>query len=193
MQNLTILNAAESMATGINDLGQIVGSYTLDRGGPWGVFFWDPNTGVRDIGVPKVGRPRMGHINNQGFVVGKFDASGDESFLSIWTREGGLRRVRPARGVPVQTDGLNNANRFIACTNRKKLVIRKFDIVPHIDSYLWDPNEGFMELAGRLGRTDVFEFFATGINDKGQILGVLRLTNQSYPFTVVLQPIPPRR
>ncbi len=192
MQGLTLANAYESIATGINDRGQIVGSYSAQLAGPWTVFLWDPNMGDRNIGPAKAGRASP-HINNQAFVVGKFDAASDMSILSLWTEQGGLRRVCPARGVSVQIDGLNNANCFVACTSGRKLMIRNLDIVPHIDSYLWDPNGGFTELANCLERADVFEFFALGINDKGQIVGSLRLKGQPNPFIVVLQPIPSRR
>jgi hypothetical protein len=89
----------------------------------------------------------------------------------------------------VQTAGLNEDNRFLVCTERPRFALRAFASVLHLDSYLCDPDEGFLEIAGRLGRTDVLEFFATDINSAGQITGTLRLRNQPNPLGVVLQPV----
>lgn len=186
MQSLP-LQAAESMATGINDLGQIVGSRSERlMSGRWDAFLWDPNTGVQDLGTPGSHPASMCCINEQGFIVGRFD----DSVLSVRTREGPWRRLCPDKKAVVQIEGLNEANRFVACTHRQRFIPRELEKRTVIDSYLWDPEAGFTDLETCLGRTDVHEFFATDLNNEGQISGSLRLKKRSNPCGVLLRPIP---
>ncbi len=189
MQDLALLGNVESVATGINDRGQIVGSYAKQRIGPHTVFLWDPNTGIQDLGSTRMFAVRTCQINKQGFVVGRFGASGDENVLSTWTEKSGLQRLCPDRMTSAQVNGLNDADRVLVCTSQRRFMLREFCTLTHIDSYLWDPNGSFLEIASRLGRRDVFEFFATDINNQGQITGSLRLRRQPNPFGVVLTPI----
>jgi probable HAF family extracellular repeat protein len=178
-------SAAESMVTGINDLGQIIGSRAAQIMGPWTVFLWDPNAGLEDLGSPGSYPATLCDINNRGFIVGRFD----DNALSVRTREGPWRRLCPDRRAAVQIEGLTEANRILAVTHRQRFMMREFSRRTDLDSYVWDANDGFLEIAPRLGRKDVFEFFATGINDQGQIVGSLRLKNEPNPFGVVLTPI----
>jgi len=189
MRDLAMLGNVESVATGINDRGQIVGSYARHRAGPHTVFLWDPNAGIQDLGSTRTFAVRTCRINNRGFVVGRFGTSGDKNLLSTWTEESGLQRLCPDRMTSAQVNGLNDADRVLVCTSQRRFMLREFCTLSHIDSYLWDPDEGFREIGRHLGRRDVFEFFATDINNRGQIVGPLRLRKHPNPFGVVLTPI----
>jgi probable HAF family extracellular repeat protein len=186
MQDVPIPDAAETMATGINDMGQIVGSRCASLPGPWSVFLWDPNAGVQDLGSTGSRPTYACRINNQGFIVARFE----ECALSIRTREKAWRRLCPAANASIQIEGLDEASRFVALTDREQLVILELDRRTVLRSYLWAPEDGFTEISRCLELTDTIDFlFVRGINNRGQIAGMLKLKNQPNPVGVLLQPI----
>ena len=107
----------------------------------------------------------------------------------MWTAGTGAQRLHAPRGTWVQTAGLNDDNRFLVCTERPRFALRAFASVLHLNSYLCDPNGHVTDLASSLDLPDVYEFFATGINNQGQIIGLLRSDRYANPQGVVLVPI----
>ncbi|MEN6333159.1 MAG: hypothetical protein ABFE01_02800 [Phycisphaerales bacterium] len=190
MRDIPLPDTAESMATGINDLGQIVGSRCASLLGPWSVFLWDPNAGVQDLGSTGSRPTNECYINNQGFIVARLE----ECALSVRTREEAWRRLCPAGKAGIQIEGLDEAGRFAALTNRRQFVIRELCRLTVLRSFLWAPGEGFTEISGCLELADAVDFFfVRGINNKGQVVGSLKLRNRSYPVGVLLQPVPQHR
>lgn len=94
MRNLGDLpgGANESLALGMNDLGQVVGfsgASTGRRGS-----FWDPDGGIRNVGDLPAGPDSSiaRAINNHGQVVGdSHGVSGQRAFL--WDALSGMRSV----------------------------------------------------------------------------------------------------
>jgi probable HAF family extracellular repeat protein len=189
MQSLALAGTIESVAAGINDAGQVVGYASLNRTNQWQAFLWNPNGDLRDLGPSAFGPDRKCYINNQGFVIGKFGSAEDDVCVSTWTGGKGAQRLSRPRETLVQPEGLNDAGRFLVITDRKRLEIRQLARLHHIDSYLCDPDGHVTDLATCLDLPDVYEFFATDINSRGQITGQLRVSAYANPQGVVLTPI----
>ncbi len=184
MQNLAPPGTIESLATGINDVGQVVGYVSLDRSSQWHAFLWDPNVGTRDLGPSPFGPLCACQINNRGLVFGQFSSPEDTTCFSTWTPETGVRRVRSFTGTSSQIAGLNDANRFIVCVDRRKFWIWK-PSSSHVDSYLCDLDGHAVDIASRVNYADVYEFLATGINNQGQITGLFRSKDRPRPQGVI--------
>jgi hypothetical protein len=93
------------------------------------------------------------------------------------------------RGTFARVVGLNEANHFIVCMDRNELRIGRFAMLPYKASFICDPNGGFKDIAHCLGRKDVVGFVAMGINNKGQIIGLLMLEKEPNSLGVILEPI----
>lgn len=189
MRDLALPGTIESVAAGINDAGQVVGYASLNRTNQWRAFLWDPNAGLRDLGPSAFGPHRKCYINNQGFVLGQFDSAQDDVCVSTWSPGKGAQRLPRPQGTLVQPEGLNDADRFVVITDRRRLEIRQLAFLHHIDSYLCDPDGHVTDLATCLDLPDVYEFFATGLNSQGQITGQLRVNPYANSQAVVLTPI----
>lgn len=189
MQRLALAGTIESLAAGINDAGQVVGYASLQRTNQWQAFLWDPTAGLRDLGPSAFGPHRKCYINNQGFVLGQFGSAKDDACVSIWSPGQGAQRLSRPQGTLVQPEGLNDAGRFVVITDRERFELRQLASLHHIDSYLGDPYGHVMDLTICLDLPDVYEFFATGINNQGQITGQLRLSAYTNPQAVVLIPV----
>lgn len=188
-QDLGPPNTIESLAGDLNDSGQVVGFLSAMRTNQWYAFTWDPNTGMQNLGVTRFGPTATCRINNQERVVGVFGPDEDDTTVSMWNREEGMQNAPWFRGTSARVIGLNDANHFIVCMNRRELRIRQFSIHPHTDSFVCDSKGGFKNIASCLGREDVVEFVARGINNRGQIIGLLRLEKQPNSLGVILEPI----
>jgi len=188
MQNLNARGTIESLAQSINDAGQVVGFLSVNRTNQWYAFLWDPNAGMRNLGLAQFGPTSTCHINNHGFVIGQFGSAQDRTCVSAWTREEGARRV-DSRGASMQVTGLNGAGRFVARAEWIGFKVLGAGSSSTLTSYLWDPNAGLTEIHRHLGRRDVVEFAALGLNNRGQIVGLLRLKKQPTLFGVILEPV----
>ncbi len=90
--DLEIPNVRNSSdATSINDKGQICGTYNNENEPR--IFFWDPHTGFRDIGI----NARWGNpiINNNGIIVGNSYLRNDKganigNSIFLWDKKNGL-------------------------------------------------------------------------------------------------------
>ncbi|MFC1760618.1 hypothetical protein ACFL6U_00885 [Planctomycetota bacterium] len=189
MQDLAPPNAIESLACGINDAGQVVGFLSTQRNNKWYAFLWDPDTGMQNLGIARFGPTDTCHINNQGWVVGRFGSADNDTTVSVWTRERGVQTAPALRGTFARVVGLNDTNYFIVCMDRNALKIRQSTIVPDKVSFLCDPNGVIRDLAGCLDCNDVAQFMATGMNNRGQIIGLLQTKKQPDALGVILEPV----
>ncbi|MFG6416533.1 hypothetical protein ACG02S_21795 [Roseateles sp. DC23W] len=76
--DLGVLDGLASHATGVNDLGQVVGAIHYGEGRPSGSFLWD-GTSMTDMGVAN-----LVDINNHGVIVGSTRSSNGRSRASVW-------------------------------------------------------------------------------------------------------------
>jgi probable HAF family extracellular repeat protein len=106
----SIINLGLGSASGINDLGQVVGS------GPGGATEWS-NSRVVNLGnLPGAVGSDASAINDTGQVVGTSDVSA-RSYATEWTGGSVINRG----GQPAETysfaDGINNAGQVVGISN----------------------------------------------------------------------------
>jgi uncharacterized membrane protein len=188
MQSLGGPSMIESLARSINDAGQAVGFLSVDRTNQWYAVLWDPNAGMRSLGLAPFGPTSTCHINNGGFVVGQFGSVDDPTCVSTWTSGEGARRV-DSQGASMYVAGVDDKGRFVARAEWTEPKILGGGSGGTSTSFLWEPSEGLREIHRHLGRRDVAGLVAVDMNNKGQITGLLRLRGQAEG--VVLEPVEP--
>lgn len=93
--DLEIPNAVRSEATGLNENGQVCGLFYDSKDQP-GIFFWDPVSGAKDIGVHS---PCWGkvHINNNGVIAFCITLINENGLpchrICTWDENNGIQRI----------------------------------------------------------------------------------------------------
>jgi probable HAF family extracellular repeat protein len=180
--DLGTLGGTSSYATGINDLGQVVGQSFLPGDQNYHAFLITPENGVwfrdnnldgrndlmvdlGDLGGISAGSPSWAtDINNAGQVVGEtwlVPYWGDEIInqVFIWDAANGMRAVgEPDSYLPTYDPSINEAGQVVGMAASGPWT-----------AFLWDINQGMTYLGAGPGHT---YSQATGINDAGQVIGV---------------------
>ncbi len=188
MTDLGTLGGIESLACSINDRGQVAGASGV-RGPAWQAFLWDPNTGMIGLGPAPLHSATSCYINDKGLVAGGFGSANDQHAISVWSMKGGLQRVNSLGKVFPEAAGLNDADQILVNTSRSgfRAFGRVFFGKPV--SYLCDPNGGCVALESHLaGPEGIIYFRAAGLNNQGQLVGVLFMKGGGWSG-VVLEPI----
>jgi probable HAF family extracellular repeat protein len=92
-----------STASGLNDMGQVVG-YSLISGGGWGsptiyhAFLWDEVNGMQDIGTLGGAQSVAQGINNLGQVVGYSTTPDGVYHAFVWDSVNGMQNLTPENG-----------------------------------------------------------------------------------------------
>jgi probable HAF family extracellular repeat protein len=164
------LTSTSSNARGINNLGQVVGTFdvTLDGGvQQTHAFLWSKDKGLQDLGTLAGNRANSvaspEGINDNGQVVGwsdlPTDAVGSHAFR--WTPETGMQ------DLGVYADPYN-AELFI--NNNGEIAGSRYIDSSHTRGFVWTPQKGLIDL-GTLSPLPDSESEAQGINDQGQVTG----------------------
>ena len=195
-----------SGASGVNNLGQIVGTMGGEFGTPGSrAFLWENGT-IRDLGVlPGMTYSSAEKINESGEVVGA-SGNGSEQLAFVWTEAGGMRALSSLGGSHSGAHAINdhgdiageskvpgfNSTDIHAVVWRNG-VITDLDPVSAEGSRAWGINNSG-EVVGRFGlrafvwppggpghvlepRTGVVDNDnALGIDDAGRIVGFRRRT-----------------
>jgi probable HAF family extracellular repeat protein len=153
-----------STAWGINDAGQIVGSFTDSTGGGHGFVYTDGSFAIID--VPGAFFTTLAGINNAGQFVGRFgDSTGNHGFVHT---DGSFTVIDvPGAGFTVPT-GINGSGQIVGY---------------FIDSL--QREHGFLYADGRFTQLDVPGAFLTvayGINNAGQIVGTFGKDGGGHGF-----------
>jgi probable HAF family extracellular repeat protein len=188
MQSLAPATTIESLATGLNDAAQVVGFASLQRSNQWHAFLWDPNTGLRDLGLAYFGPMQTCQINNWGLVVGQFGDAEDRTCVSTWTAGEGARRL-DSQGASMHIAGLSETGRVVVRAYWTGSKVLGYDFPGKSSSCLWDPTKGLQRIERHLGRRDVLEFIAMDMNNEGRIVGLVRLKGRPDSLAVLLEPI----
>ena len=110
VSNLGITDTAFSLASAINNSGEVAGRSKIAGGGSH-LFFWEPSAGLYDIGtqLPGLGFPK--DINNAGLVVG---GAGKRGF--IWARDQGVKKLIARSGARSVFHGINDLGQVVGIT-----------------------------------------------------------------------------
>lgn len=167
--DLGTLGGYNSVAYGINDSGQIVG--TSDVAGVRHAFLWKPrDRRMTDLGTLGGDYSTAFAINNLGVVVGESDTAGGVSHPFRWD-------PRTRHMTDLGTLG-GDSSTATAINDRGQIVgyARTSEFLAH--AFLWDPHSKCMQDLGLLPNSVVS--FATGINIRGEVVGY---TNDVGDFT----------
>jgi probable HAF family extracellular repeat protein len=106
------LQSATSVAYGINNSGQVVGSYWTSEGLYHG-FVYTPGLGLTDIGTPN-GRPHSiaVAINDFGWVVGGIPGNPNSSAF-LWNKTDGMVDLGVLGGVSSGAMSINSSNQIV--------------------------------------------------------------------------------
>src|SRR5213595_618517 len=164
-------------ATAINDNGQIVGisgicDQAVGRHTAKHAVLWESG-GVTDLGTfPAAWWNTPTAINQHGDIVG---FAGDPAFVEgdvlhafVWTREDGLRPLKPLKGrTPQHVDseayGINEAGQVVGVSCDAQQTDCR--------AVIWDNGAYPTDLNDLKGNSSAFLALAKDINDKGEITG----------------------
>ncbi len=165
---------SESFATGINEMGQVVGYFTSNKHNQYHAFITGPNgVGMTELGTLGGDYSLARGINQAGQVVGSsgtvnaagtpnLDDKGPHAFIT-GPNGAGMTDLGTLRGLPYSTSyasGLNEIGQVVGTS---------FDGVDH--AFITGPDGAGMTDLGRLGGEYYIKSFASGINDMGQVVG----------------------
>ena len=157
--DLGMLGGHATMATDINNLGQIVGQVRT-ASGLWHAFRWEDGV-TTDLGTLGGSMSQAIAINNAGHVVGSSSAASNAGRGFLW-QYGTMTDLGTLGGViaTVPTD-INDRAQIVGAANTTGREQHAF---------LWE--DGVMKDLGTLGGT---WSFANGINERGQVVGASSL------------------
>jgi probable HAF family extracellular repeat protein len=154
-----------SVARGINDIGQVVGSSGAATGER--AFLWSRAGGLKDLGDLPGGEDfsQASGINNAGQVVGSSSAAA-ETRAFRWTPGGGMQNlgVLPGRDSSAAS-AINNAGQVVGSSSA---------FFPEPRAFRWTAAGGMQALSDQVSA-------ANGINDAGQVVGWV-LSGGLQPF-----------
>ncbi|MCC5639110.1 DUF3466 family protein [Nostoc sp. CHAB 5844] len=174
----TLPNGNRSLATDINNVGQVVGVSYSNNGDR--AFLWSKNTGIENLGTPSGDRSSFAtSINDAGQVVGasSFDTSlnyGTFDFLYnilplgglpfYWSRETGISPINGFAFPSPSDPNVFFANSQATSINNLGQVLVKAQVnAARFQSFVWNSTNGATS-----SLSDIF-IFANDINDSGQI------------------------
>jgi probable HAF family extracellular repeat protein len=161
--NLSTPNTDDSSALGINDSGIVVGQCNLQ-----GVI-WE--NGVMKVLTVLASHGIANQVNNSGEVTGYVRVLSSDPFRGfIWDKFKGSRYI----------DLWGATGTFCQAINNKTQVV---GYAEPMGAFIWEESKGAVDLNSRLtASTDWQLYYATGINDKGEIVGFAMQGNAIRAF-----------
>ena len=150
-------NTAFTTAFGINDFSQVVGSYlpftsATGRSG----FLWTSKGTFQDIAYPGAQSTAARGINDRGWIVGDYVASGGGNSHGFLDVNGRFQTIDAPGAVSTTAEGVNNLGEIVGTF------------------YDGSHYHGFVDLQGKFDTIDApgaTDTFVHGVNDFGQVVG----------------------
>jgi probable HAF family extracellular repeat protein len=155
-------------STGVNDMGQVVGSYFGENGSE--AYLWRESSGLENLGAGGAAA-----INLLGNVVGMNSAN--HAFL--WSKANGMRDLGTLPGDNSSSAAAINVLGMVVGTSSSNTGSRAF---------LWTQRTGMQDLNTLIPADLAWNLIsATGINVAGQIVGDGYVNGQYHGFLLTLQ------
>lgn len=150
---------ASSFASDINDLGQVVGSFTTSEGETH-AFLWDSANGIQDLGTLGGSYSSAHSINELGQVVGTAAIMGDgQQHAFIWDSVNGIQDLGPLY------DPSDFFMSVATAINENGIVVGHALMT---GAFVWNETDGMWDLGAEL---DEPGSAATDVNDHGTVVG----------------------
>jgi probable HAF family extracellular repeat protein len=171
-----------SSARRINDAGQVVGYY-IDTTGKSRAFIWDATDGMRQLVITGTSDSMANAINDNGQVVGNSNGGYGAFF---WSKATGGISLPFKSGRRITAYDINNAGQIVGFGSTGPGSGDR--------AILWDSYNGTWADLNTLYPDAMANGWilskAYGINDKGEITGLLREANGSGLHAFILTPVP---
>jgi probable HAF family extracellular repeat protein len=158
--------------TGINDVGQVVGSSWLSGNLTDHAFIWSSSGGMRDLGT--LGGPDTiaFAVNSLGQVVGRSSTSTKEVVAFVYARNSGMQSIGAGDGS------------WLTSVNSNQEAVGIMGLYSKLSAFLWRPSKQIQTLS---------KFFAGvseayGINGLGQIAVTADLVGDLTTHAFLLTP-----
>lgn len=159
MQDLGVIGDS-SVASGINDFGQLVGDTATDQGGD-AAFMWSTAKGKRELSTQDGQLSTALAINNFNQVVGGASAT-DGFHAFLWAPRTGMRDLGTLGGCEAEAAGINDAGQVVGGS----IAVDCDPATRH--AFLWTKDTGMQDLGTPPGTS----FGGPGaINIMGQVVG----------------------
>jgi probable HAF family extracellular repeat protein len=157
MQDLGVFPGDDiSMVSGLNNLGQVVGTSWLTTDvGTQQAFLWAPSTGMAELTSLGGKQSVANGISDAGQVVGWFYPGDGFLHAFVWTANGGVQDLGQNSGAI----GVNNLGQVVGSAS----------FASGLHAFLWTSQTGLQDL-GSLGGISV----GNAINQNGQVVGFFR-------------------
>jgi probable HAF family extracellular repeat protein len=182
VQSLDVLpGGLDSLAFGLNDVGQVVGDSRLDRTGNVGQsrpVVWDYSGAPHELWSDQTVGASLAAINNAGQIVGRYGTGSGVPTPGpgvpygrafVWDAMNGMRDLGLAPLGNSEVSATNDAGQVVGTSEILETIIidgvPNTSFVPH--AFIWDETNGIRDL-GNLGG---FGGFANAINEYGQVVG----------------------